>query len=115
MSDRDEAAHRRLEEKRAQLARLLAAEAAQPRTAPLSFAQQRLWFLEQVAPGTGAYNVAQAVRLRGRLDAEALRRSLITIVDRQASLRTTFRAVEGRAQQVVQPASRDPLRLVDLV
>ncbi|MBV8201144.1 MAG: amino acid adenylation domain-containing protein, partial [Acidobacteria bacterium] len=57
---------------------------------PLSFAQERLWFLERLAPGLAVYNVPAAVRLTGRLDAAALRRSLAGIVGRHEALRTTY-------------------------
>ena len=65
---------------------------AQPRpdALPLSFAQQRLWFLDQLEPGSAAYNIPAALRLRGPLDAEALRKTLETMVERHEALRTTF-------------------------
>ncbi|MFO7587676.1 MAG: amino acid adenylation domain-containing protein, partial [Gemmatimonadota bacterium] len=70
---------------------------------PLSFAQQRLWFLDQMEPGSPAYNLPAAVRLQGPLRADVLVRSLNEIVRRHETLRTTFRALEGRAEQVVEP------------
>ncbi len=82
--------------------------------APLSFAQQRLWFLDQMAPGGAAYNVPSAVRLAGRLDAAALARSVDALVRRHAALRTVFAAGEGGPVQVVLPAVRVPLETVDL-
>ncbi|MFI0355759.1 amino acid adenylation domain-containing protein [Actinomadura sp. 9N407] len=57
---------------------------------PLSFAQERLWFMEQFAPGTGAYNVPMALRLRGALDEAALRAALDSVVARHESLRMRF-------------------------
>ncbi|HEY0603974.1 MAG TPA: amino acid adenylation domain-containing protein [Herpetosiphonaceae bacterium] len=83
-------------------------------TAPLSFSQQRLWFLEQLDPGTAAYNLPQAVRLQGRLDVDVLRRSLNEIVRRHESLRTTFAASEGEPHAVVAPALELDLPIVDL-
>ncbi|MFL6202324.1 MAG: amino acid adenylation domain-containing protein, partial [Thermoanaerobaculia bacterium] len=81
---------------------------------PLSFAQQRLWFLDQLEPGSAAYNVAQAVRLRGPLDAAALAWSLGEAVRRHESLRTVFETVEGEpAQRILLPAPV-PLPVVDL-
>src|SRR5215218_5298337 len=57
---------------------------------PASFSQQRLWFLDQLEPGTALYNVPSALRLTGRLDVAALRRTLNEIVSRHEVLRTTF-------------------------
>ncbi|MFD2473312.1 non-ribosomal peptide synthetase [Amycolatopsis silviterrae] len=68
---------------------------------PLSFAQQRLWFLDEFEPGGREYLSPTALRLRGELDLDALRRALNTVVARHESLRTTFDAIEGRAVQVV--------------
>ncbi len=83
--------------------------------APLSYPQQRLWFLEQMEPGTAAHNLSAAIRLSGRLDSGALERSLAAIVRRHAALRTRFTAVDGRPLQVVAddlivPLQRDDLR-----
>jgi hypothetical protein len=76
---------------------------------PLSFAQQRLWFLDQVEPGNPAYNMQAALHLAGPLDPSALEESLREIRRRHEALRTTFTAVGGQPLQVVHPAS--PLRL----
>ena len=84
------------------------------RAIPLSFAQQRLWFLEQLEGELVAYNMPFAVRLRGRLDAESLRRALETILQRHEPLRTTFRLQDGEPLQVIQPPSRFDLPLVVL-
>jgi amino acid adenylation domain-containing protein len=81
---------------------------------PLSFAQQRLWFLDQLQPGTAAYNVPAALRLRGTLDIAALQRALDAIVERHEPLRTTFAAADGQARQVVAPELRVPLPTIDL-
>ncbi|HVG31078.1 MAG TPA: amino acid adenylation domain-containing protein, partial [Pyrinomonadaceae bacterium] len=83
-------------------------------SSPLSFAQQRLWFLDQLEPGNPFYNVPAAMRLRGRLDARALERSLSEIVARHEVLRTSFTLVEHQPVQVVAPAGGLPLPLVDL-
>jgi len=69
--------------------------------APLSFPQQRLWFLEQWEPGTAAYNISAAIRLSGPLDVRALERSLGGIVRRHAALRTSLVAERGEPVQVV--------------
>lgn len=70
-------------------------------TAPLSFAQQRIWFLEQLQPGTGLYNVASRIRLQGVLHPDALARAVEGLVARHESLRTTFPAVDGQPFQVI--------------
>ena len=81
---------------------------------PLSFAQQRLWFLDQLVPGSTAYNVPSAVRIRGPLDVTALERSLNEIVTRHEILRTTFSTVEGEAVQIISPPLSHSLPVVDL-
>ncbi|HSG38583.1 MAG TPA: condensation domain-containing protein, partial [Thermoanaerobaculia bacterium] len=81
---------------------------------PLSFAQERLWFLEQLAPGGSAYNIPVAVRLRGRLRADLLGRSLSEIARRHEVLRSSFPAVGGRpALRIASALPLDPAR-VDL-
>ena len=81
---------------------------------PLSFAQERLWFLDQLAPGSGAYSIPLAVRLDGPLDLAALAHSLNAIVARHAVLRSTFPSIEGQPVQLVAPTLRLPLPLLDL-
>src|SRR5215216_5145825 len=81
---------------------------------PTSFAQQRLWFLNQLEPDSPAYNIAFAVRLCGQLKVDALERSLNEIVRRHEALRTTFIAVDGRPAQVVAPSLEITLPVVDL-
>ncbi len=81
---------------------------------PLSFAQQRLWFLEQLDPQNAAYNEAVAVRVEGRLDVAVLERCLLEVVRRHMSLRSTFRAEEGKPVQLVSSEARLPLARVDL-
>jgi amino acid adenylation domain-containing protein len=81
---------------------------------PLSFAQQRLWFLDQLAPGSAAYNMPFAVRLEGELDLPAFAAALSELVRRQESLRTVFPSVEGRPVQAVLPASPVSPGAVDL-
>ena len=79
-----------------------------------SFAQQRLWFLDQMQPGDASYNIPVAVRLTGRLDGAALHRSLDSLVERHEALRTAF-AMQGDAlEQVVQPPQPIKLPCSDL-
>ena len=81
---------------------------------PLSFAQQRLWFLNQLVQGDVSYNIPGAVRIKGELKVRALERSLGEIVRRHESLRTRFLAVEGEPRQVIDEAGDVKLALVDL-
>jgi amino acid adenylation domain-containing protein/non-ribosomal peptide synthase protein (TIGR01720 family) len=81
---------------------------------PLSFAQQRLWFLHQLEPDNPAYNMFGALRLNGRLDAAALEWSIAELVARHEPLRTTFGIVDGRPVQIIADSFRLPLPLTDL-
>ncbi|MCP4659019.1 MAG: non-ribosomal peptide synthetase, partial [bacterium] len=85
-----------------------------PGPAPLSFAQQRLWFLDQLEPGSPIYNLPTAVRLDGRLDPAAMERSFQEIMRRHEVLRTTYASAEGEAVQVVNPAPAVTAPVVDL-
>ncbi|QMU70574.1 non-ribosomal peptide synthase/polyketide synthase [Streptacidiphilus sp. P02-A3a] len=89
---------------------------AAPRTGPLplSSAQRRLWFLDDLNPGTSEYNTGVALRLRGPADPEALRRALRRLAARHDSLRTTFTTVDGRGGQRVAATAALPLRTADL-
>src|SRR5215472_11179106 len=69
---------------------------------PVSFAQQRLWFLDQLEPGTCAYNLPTAIRIRGTLDVDWFSRALTAIIRRHDSLRTTFTSVDGQAIASIQ-------------
>jgi amino acid adenylation domain-containing protein/non-ribosomal peptide synthase protein (TIGR01720 family) len=75
--------------------------ASRERDLPLSFAQQRLWFLEEFAPGSTDHVTVFGVRLRGELRADALTRALNTLIARHESLRTTFEVTDGRPRQIV--------------
>ncbi len=81
---------------------------------PLSFSQERLWFLEQLQPGTSAYNVATPVRLRGAVDPGALAGALREVIRRHQVLRVTFGEREGQPVQWVSPSTAIPLPVVDL-
>jgi amino acid adenylation domain-containing protein len=81
---------------------------------PLSFSQLRLWFLDQLEPGSPLYNVASAVRLTGRLDIAVLERSLKEIIRRHEALRTTFAVRDGEPRQFITPDPALALTFVDL-
>lgn len=102
-----------LEKNRATLAALLG-EDGPSRLVPVSFAQQRLWFLDQLQPGTAAYNIPYALRLTGSLKVSALVQSLKHIVARHESLRTTFSAIDGQPMQVIAESRPVELPLVEL-
>jgi amino acid adenylation domain-containing protein/non-ribosomal peptide synthase protein (TIGR01720 family) len=87
---------------------------ARGRDLPLSFAQQRLWFLEQLQPGIPVYNIPIALRLRGPLNLVALERGFQTIVHRHEALRSRFTVVHGQPVQRIVPAPDIPLTLIDL-
>lgn len=80
----------------------------------LSYAQQRLWFLNQLEPRSSFYNIPAAVRLTGRLSAPALERALNEIVRRHEVLRTTFPSLNGQPFQEITPHHSFPLPVVDL-
>ncbi|HEU4361699.1 MAG TPA: condensation domain-containing protein, partial [Mycobacterium sp.] len=88
----------------ARLEPLVAGE--RPAVVPLSFAQNRLWFIDQLHGPSPVYNIAVGLRLSGRLDAGALGAALADVVDRHESLRTLFGALEGVPQQLVVPAEQ---------
>ncbi|HST62903.1 MAG TPA: amino acid adenylation domain-containing protein, partial [Longimicrobium sp.] len=81
---------------------------------PLSFAQERLWFLQQLETESGFYNLPEALWLRGALDAAALERALGEIVRRHESLRTTFAQADGGPVQVIAPFAGFVLPIQDL-
>ena len=82
--------------------------------APLSFAQQRLWFLDQLEPGSASYNISMAMRLTGPLNLVALKHSLNEILQRHEVLRTTFTALEGYPVPVITPDLTVTLPVTDI-
>ena len=82
--------------------------------APLSFAQQRLWFLHQLEPDSIAYNMPTALRLTGRLNTDALERGINEIIRRHESLRTTFRLVDNQPVQIIAEQLTLNMPVVDL-
>jgi amino acid adenylation domain-containing protein/non-ribosomal peptide synthase protein (TIGR01720 family) len=87
---------------------------SQPGPCPASFAQERLWWIDRLMPGSALYNIASAVVLDGALGANVLARCLTEIVRRHEVLRTTFETVDGGCVQVLSEASVIPLPVVDL-
>ncbi|SFL14028.1 non-ribosomal peptide synthetase [Lysobacter sp. cf310] len=87
---------------------------ARPARIPLSYAQQRLWILDQIDPGSAAYNVPTSLWMQGRLDHAAFARALDEIQRRHESLRTLIAADEHGPHQVVQPPSAVPVERQDL-
>ena len=89
----------------------------QPRdtnTFPLSFAQQRLWFLDRLEPGSPLYNIPSVLRIKGRLNIEALEKSFNEIIKRHEVLRTVFGEEKGEAHQIILPELQLPLEHIDL-
>ena len=88
--------------------------AAERGTAPVSFAQQRLWVLDQLIPGNPSYNLSSAYRVRGLLDPEILRQSLAAVIARHETLRTTFPVVGEQPVQRVAASQAPELPVSDV-
>ena len=86
--------------------------ALRPDRIPLSFAQKRLWFIDQMAPGEPLYNIPQAFRVRGDLNVPALEQSIGEVVRRHESLRTTFHSIDGQPFQQIADELSVPLPVV---
>ena len=121
MGDLDDRIARLSPEARAILGRRLKDKAEQfiPRRsgdgpAPLSFAQQRLWFFDQIEPCSPAYNMQHLLHIRARLDPAVLERSVREIVCRHEALHTTFESVNGSPVQVVSSEQELSLPVIDL-
>ncbi|WP_437525327.1 amino acid adenylation domain-containing protein [Sorangium sp. So ce726] len=80
---------------------------------PLSYAQTRLWFLDRLAPGTGAYNVGGAAEIAGPLCVRSLERAIHAVIERHEALRTVFRVVDGAPVQIVQPSAQLDFEEID--
>ncbi|MBD0264764.1 MAG: AMP-binding protein, partial [Tolypothrix sp. Co-bin9] len=80
---------------------------------PLSFAQQRLWFLDQLEPGNPAYNISLAVNLKGELDVLLVEQSINEIIRRHETLRTTFTRVNGQPVQIIAASLKLSLSIID--
>ena len=81
---------------------------------PLSFAQERLWFIDQLEPGSAGYNVPGAVTIQGELDIDQLEQAFNLIIARHENLRTVFPSQEGQAQQVILDRLDFRLERIDL-
>jgi amino acid adenylation domain-containing protein len=105
---------RRLRKRGVELSKALILPRRREGAVPLSFAQQRIWFHEQLEPGSAAYNLLNAVRLTGRLDIDALEKSFGEIVRRHEVLRTTFQQSGHEPSQVVSSPAALSIKTVDL-
>ena len=81
---------------------------------PLSFAQQRLWFIHQLEPSSNAYNIPYALHLRGAVDIYSLKNAINEIARRHEVLRTSFPSADGIPLQLISPTSNIPLPIIDL-
>jgi len=102
------------EKKRALLAQLLQNKATEPKSFPLSYSQQRLWFLDQLESKNPTYNIPAAFRLRGRLNLSVLEETLNEIQRRHKVLQTKFASVDGKPVQIIDPEMTTKLSVVDL-
>jgi amino acid adenylation domain-containing protein len=103
-----------VEGKRDLLRRLLEEQVKNSNQHVLSFAQQRLWFLNEVNPDTAVYNIPMAIKIKGDLNFESFKKSIADIINRHESLRTNFLATEGKPHQVVSANVRSDCSMVDL-
>jgi hypothetical protein len=103
-----------IEAKRALLAARLRRAASENAPLPLSFAQQRLWFLDQLEPNSALYNMPSLLRLSGSLNLEALQKAIDRIVDRHETLRTHFICLHESPAQAIDPMLQVKLQLLDL-
>ena len=107
--------HRKLSNQRDSAPRArIRAQARNSNTFPLSFGQQRFWFLNKLDHDSADYNIPTAVRLTGTLDGAALERSINEVVNRHEVLRTNFKEDEGRSVQVIIPHTTTKIRIVSL-
>jgi amino acid adenylation domain-containing protein len=87
---------------------------SEPAQAPLSFGQQRLWFIDQLDPNSSAYIVPLAYRFNGHFDVVALERAVGEIIRRHEVLRTIFTVVDGQPVQIINPAQAQTVPIIDL-
>jgi amino acid adenylation domain-containing protein len=103
-----------LAQKRALLAQVLRGRAEEVKTAPLSLAQERLWFVSQLLPGSFAYNIPLGIRLTGKVQPGAVQEAIAAIVARHETLRTRCRLIKGTPAQEIAPSIRVQLPVIDL-
>ncbi|HYG12243.1 MAG TPA: amino acid adenylation domain-containing protein, partial [Pyrinomonadaceae bacterium] len=101
-------------EKRALLATHLKNKGANPNTFPLSYAQERIWFIQHLDPGSSLYNTPFAVRLNGALDVAALEKAINEVTRRHEILRSVFPLINGEPVQVIRPPQPQALPVRDL-
>ncbi|MCP3705300.1 MAG: hypothetical protein GY954_20540, partial [Alteromonas sp.] len=101
-------------EKRALLTKILNKKVQQPRSYPMSFAQQRLWFMDQLSPGNLFYNFEWAIPLQGPIDLAVLKHAVNEVVKRHDILRTVFKVIDGEPRQIVIPELTIDIPLLDL-
>ena len=99
---------------RTRIAELAASQRTQAKYLPVSFSQQRLWFLDQLIPGNAFYNEHTSFRFSFPLNVAVFEQCLAEIVRRHDTLRTTFTSVDGQPVQVVAPSVTIPLPVIDL-
>jgi len=93
----------------------LVRDADRGKDAPMTYSQQRLWFVDQLNPGIGSYTLPSTMRLHGELDLDAVKGAYRDLVERHELLRTTFAAVDGEPRQIIQPTPDEiPVEYVDL-
>lgn len=85
-----------------------------PRSAPLSFSQERLWFFQQIQPGSTVFNMPMTARLRGPLNLDALKKTINEIRRRHEVLRSAYSQTDGRMLQVIHEARDEELEIIDL-
>ncbi len=101
------------DDKRAMLAALIREKHSKLKIAPVSFIQERFWFLEQLAPGS-THHIIHAAHIKGQIDATALKQSVSEVVRRHEILRTTIGTLGGQPMQIIAPPTPWPMPLVDL-
>src|SRR5919202_2750892 len=95
-------------------AQIVSSNSHKKEISPLSFEQERMWFLEQLEPGNPAYNIRGAIQIKGRLNADILEQSINEIIRRHEILRTTFNIVDEQPRQIIGSPFRVEVPVVNL-